>query len=85
VDIETERRQNILDDSKIRAPAGVEDDVEGFETGSLEPSPCGGESGEAVAFKAMDLGSMPNSLESVLISALEETVIEGGPPKPLAI
>jgi hypothetical protein len=44
VDIETECRKNILDDGEVRASAGVEDDIEGFETGSLEPSPCGGES-----------------------------------------
>lgn len=44
VDIEVERGENVLDDSKVRVSACVEDDVEGFKTRSLEPSPCGGES-----------------------------------------
>ena len=39
VDIETERGQNVLDDGEVRASAGVEHDVEGFETRNLEPVP----------------------------------------------
>jgi len=45
MNIETERRQKVLDDGEVGASAGVEDDVEGVETRTLEPSPCGGERG----------------------------------------
>jgi hypothetical protein len=52
VDIKTERRQNVLDDGEVRASAGVEEDVEGFETGSLESSRCGGGSGDGAGVDA---------------------------------
>lgn len=56
VNIETKHRQNILDNGEIRATAGVEDGVEGFETGSLEPSPCGSESGGSGGVQRNGLG-----------------------------
>jgi len=45
-DVETEPSPNVLDGGEARASAGVEDDVEEFETGRLEPSPSGGESSD---------------------------------------
>ena len=56
MDIEAERRQKILDDGEVGASAGVEDDVEGFETRVLEPRPCRCESGGSGGVHTNGLG-----------------------------
>lgn len=77
VDVKAERRKYILDDGEIRAPAGVENDVEGLETRSLEPGPCRGESGGSGGVQSNELGIDTKLTGEYLDLSLGRDGIEG--------